>query len=305
MISMFSLSLMAGLASLPANIQTSMDKAFETGDAFVIKAVVQQALKENPEKVQDIKAYAYKSLNKPKEEEKPTPKLEKTPPKAKNIAQNTGFWDSGWDGSIEGGILIRSGNSENENVNGALKVTKTTGDWEHKFAAAAANTSSNEVRSAEQYKAGLQSRNNLSDVDYVFGEVEWIKDRFSGFEFRLSETLGYGYKFYSDDDFKLSAEGSLGLQQSQETGEDTENNFIQRLSADLEYKFNDNLYFTQHLSTEHAGGVFFSLSQSAIKSKISESLAFKFGVELEHISEVPAGTEKLDTKTTANVVYDF
>lgn len=302
MISTVSLAIITQLAIIPADIQSSIDNALATNDQFVIEAVTAKAAQENPSYAADINEYIT---------EKTAPEVaevEDFEPAAGivNAANGlTDFWTTGWKGSLEGGLLLQSGNSESESLNGAAKLSKTVGDWEHILSLSALNNSSADVRSAEEYRGGLQSRNNLSAVDYVFGEVDAVKDRFSGYEYRLSEVLGYGYKFFDTDEFKLSAEAALGLQQAKLDGGSAENNFLQRIGGDLEWAINGNLYFTQHLSTEHANGTFFSLSKSAIKTSISETLALKFGYEMEHISDVPAGAEKLDTRALANVVYDF
>ncbi len=297
-----SMAIIVQLAIIPADIQSSIDKAIATDDQFIIEAVTAKAEADNPSYAADIQEYIT---------EKTAPEVaavESFEPAAgvANAANDlANFWTEGWEGAVEGGLLVQTGNSENENLNGAAKLSKTIGDWEHILAFSAANNSSNDVRSTEEYRAGLQSRNNLSATEYVFGEFDWVKDRFSGYEYRLSEVVGYGHKYFDTDEFKLSAEAALGFQQAKRENGDAENNFLQRISGDLEWAINDGLSFTQHLSTEHANGTFFSLSKSALQTKISDSLGLKVGYEMEHISEVPSGTDKLDTRTMANIVYDF
>lgn len=291
------------MATLPANLQNSLDKAVASDDGFVIKAVAAQAKAQNPTYEAEINRYMIAKL---------TPKLEakQTAPKPKAEPEDlaTGFvnfWTDGWSGNLEGGALLQNGNSKNENLNAAVKVSKETQNWQHIAKLSGSNNSSDGVRSAEEYRTNLQTRNKLSAKDYIFGELDWVKDRYSGYDFRLSELLGYGYKFYDDDEFKLSAEAALGTQQSQRTNADIENSIIQKLSGDLEWAINEQLSFLQHLSTEHSNDAFFSNSQSALKTKITDSLALKAAYDIEHISQVPAGTKKLDTKTTLNVLYDF
>lgn len=318
MISAFSLVILAQLAALPADVKSSIDTAIATNDTYVIDAVIYRAKNETPQHAQAIEQYLYSQAN---ASQQPTyidqqsyvqpaqPVSQPIESYAPASGHSSSYGDDsmlgGWEGNVEGGLMVQTGNSENENLNGAFELKKEIDKWTHTIKASAANNSSDDVRSAEEYRASVKSDYGLSPTDYVFGEIDAVKDRYSGYEYRVSEYLGYGHKYYNTDELKLSAEAGLGLQQSQPEGQDSENNFVQKIAGDLEWAINENLTLEQELSVEHASGVFFSISDTALRTKISEELALKVGYNMEHISDVPPGTEKLDTKATVNVLYEF
>lgn len=59
MITTATLVILAQLATIPVNMQTSIDTALATQDKFIIKAVLTQALEENPQHREEIKRYTY------------------------------------------------------------------------------------------------------------------------------------------------------------------------------------------------------------------------------------------------------
>ena len=299
MISIVSLAIAAQLATIPADMQTSLDKALATEDRLIVEAVLRQVIKDNPDKKEEIKNYVlHKSaaMKTAKPEEAKVEDIKNEP---------ADFWSDGWSGELVAGLLITSGNSEDQDFNGEFEIVKTMERWKHEFEVEFENNSSGDERSDEKYEVEIQSNYSLSAIDYVFGELEWEKDRYSGYEFRAQEVIGYGYKFYDSDEFKLSAEGALGLQQFREEGQESQNEPVQKFEADLEWAITEGLSFLQSVSTEHSDGIFFSDSESYLKTKVMEHISLQLGFEAEHRSEVPVNTDKLDTKTKFNVVYDF
>lgn len=49
----------------------------------------------------------------------------------------------------------------------------------------------------------------------MFGLVSYENDRFAGFNYRMSETLGYGYRVISQDTLTLDLEAGPGARQTQ------------------------------------------------------------------------------------------
>ena len=119
-------------------------------------------------------------------------------------------------------------------------------------------------------------------------------------------TLVMGRHIIDEDDIELSLEAGAGLRQSKDsiTGETT-NSGVAKIAGDFEWDINDYVEFTQGLEISTASDATITLSETALKSHVSDQLYVKLGLDVEHISDVPPGTENTDTKTVATLGYDF
>jgi putative salt-induced outer membrane protein len=90
--------------------------------------------------------------------------------------------ESPWSGKATLGYLATSGNTENSTLNSGVEVGFATGKWQHLATAAAISASEDETATAEAYDLGWKSELNLTDTDFLFGRLDWRKDRFSGYD---------------------------------------------------------------------------------------------------------------------------
>src|SRR5210317_1499834 len=151
--------------------------------------------------------------------------------------------ESPWSGKATLGYLATSGNTENSTLNSGFDVAYVTGKWEHKFHMAAINAMENEVTTAESYDVGWKSERNLTDHDFLFGRLNWRKDRFGGFDTQFSQTVGYGRRLIDTDAHKLNAEiGACARQSEDQLGVEEEETVI-RGGLDYTWKFSETAEF--------------------------------------------------------------
>ena len=129
-------------------------------------------------------------------------------------AQNAPEPESPWSGKATLGYLATSGNTENSTLNSGFEVGYSVEKWAHIFTAKAVNASENNVTTAEAYDAGWKSERQITDHDFLFGRLDWRKDRFGGFDTQFSQTVGYGRRLIDTDKHKLNAEIGAGARQS-------------------------------------------------------------------------------------------
>ena len=211
-----------------------------------------------------------------------------------------------WKGNIEGAFNFQTGNTDKQDANIATKLTYSKDVWQNILKLSANTSQESDVTQDEEYRVNNQTRYNISDTEYVFGELEYINDRFAGFESRISELFGYGRHLYSWNTLHITGEASLGARQSKLTDGSDENALLAKLLANADWKINNNLSLSQELSSAFAfDSSVISVSDTSLKSKISDSLYFKAGVNIEHIDDAPAGSKHVDTTTILGVGYDF
>lgn len=210
-----------------------------------------------------------------------------------------------YSGDIEFGASFETGNTEAQNLNLNSSFTYTRNKWQSTTKLEAYNSKENDVRSNEEYRANEQVRFNYSERKYSFAEVDYVNDRFSGYDYRVTELVGYGRHILNRGTFKLNGEIAGGARQSKLQNNDTENEPVAKLELNATFDLNEHVGMGSNLSSVIGSDAIVTESDSWIKSKLTETLYLKLGFNAEHISDVPAGRENIDTKTTVTVGYSF
>lgn len=210
-----------------------------------------------------------------------------------------------WSGKAGLGYLATSGNSDNSSLNGVFRLSYDLGSWHHGFNAQAIGAVSNTVTTAERYQAGFKSKYDFTEHDYIFGLVNWEKDRFGGYKMQLSETVGYGRRLLNSDTHVLNLELGVGAKQADLFDGTKLNEMIGHIGADYEWKFSESAAFSQLLAVESGSGNTYLESVSAITAKLMESLSLAVSYTIKNNSDVPVGRDKTDTFTAINLEYGF
>lgn len=212
---------------------------------------------------------------------------------------------SAWSGEAEVGILMTRGNTHTDSQNIKLGVKYKTGNWDHKLRLASLRATDNAVVSADRFSALFRSTYQIGLKAYAFGDLRHVNDRFSGFDSRNTEVIGYGRKLYRTPTFKWDAEAGVGARQSHYTDNTQQDDAIVRLATELAWKFTPTSEFKQHLFVETGSDNTMTQSTTSLSVKINSSLAMKLGLDIQNNSKIPAGKKHTDTTTSVTLVYDF
>ena len=68
------------------------------------------------------------------------------------------------------------------------------------------NNEDNNTTTAERYLISGKSDYRLSDISYLFGTVDYEDDRFSGYDYRATEVVGYGRRVLNTETMTLELE---------------------------------------------------------------------------------------------------
>ena len=213
---------------------------------------------------------------------------------------------SPWKANAELGILVTNGNTKTKNITLKSQVIYEQDRWRHTLKAEALNSSDKGTTTAERYLASGKSDFKLGDKSYLFGLVAYENDRFSGYNYRVAETLGYGYSLIKRPALTLDLEAGAGARQSKIIiTDESRNEAVLHLAGNLGWKISDNATFTQSLSTDIAKKSTITKSVTALTNQIVGNLQSKISFTAQNNSQVPAGTTKLDTETAVTLVYNF
>lgn len=211
-----------------------------------------------------------------------------------------------WKGEAAAGLLVTSGNSETQSLNGKFALETLTERWKNRFSASGINNGDDEGRSAERYTLGDQLDYNFDPRNYAFGALDWEKDRFGGFRERTSETLGYGRHILTGPVHVLDAEIGAGARQTeaQDTGEE-QDEFVGRIGGKYQWTISETSAFLQTLKVESGDENTFTESVSELKLSIVGNLFLSLSFTARNNSDVPADTKKTDTFTAISLAYGF
>jgi putative salt-induced outer membrane protein len=121
---------------------------------------------------------------------------------------------SPWSGSVKLGYLATSGNTDSSSLNSGFQITYTLDLWQHEATAAAIHSTESNATTAEAYDFGWKSARNLTEHDFLFGRLDWRKDRFSSYDQQFSQAVGYGRRLIDSEAHKLNGEIGIGARQS-------------------------------------------------------------------------------------------
>jgi putative salt-induced outer membrane protein len=210
-----------------------------------------------------------------------------------------------WYGKAALGYLATSGNTENSNLNALFEIGYEQDRWNHLFNALAINSMENEQTTAEAYEWGFKSELSFSEFNYLFGRLNWRKDRFSSYETQFSQTVGYGRRLLNDDRHNLDAEIGFGARQSELIDGTTEDEFILRGGLKYTWAISDNAEFRETMAVEAGDQNTYLESVTALSATLVGDLALVASYTVKHNTDVLPGLEKTDTWSALSLEYLF
>ena len=217
-----------------------------------------------------------------------------------------------WKASAELGYVSTSGNSETESLNAKAMVSTDREKWRHKGEITALKGSTTdqvtgvEQTTAQKYTLMGQSDYKLGGKNFLFGVINYDDDKFSGFDYRVTEAIGYGRRVIEDADLIVDLEVGPGVRQSKltATGEKDSEGLI-RAAAKIDWTISKSSKLGEVLTVDAGEDVTITKSVTSLTSQIEGNLSMKVTFTYTNTSEVPVGIEETDTETGITLVYNF
>lgn len=214
--------------------------------------------------------------------------------------------DGSWKGNVELGIVTTTGNTKTETINAKAKAVTEREKWRHTVSLESLNTSNGSDTTAERYVVNGQSDYKFGEHDYFFAMINYENARFSGYDYRVSEALGYGRRVVAKTAVTLDLEIGPGARQSKLDSGGSEDEFTLHGAAKLAWKVSDTSTFTTDLRVVTGEDTTVTKSVTALTAQINGSLATKITYTIKNTSDVPTNDiEKTDTETAVTLVYSF
>lgn len=210
-----------------------------------------------------------------------------------------------WKASAELGYVSTSGNTETDTLNAKLQGSTESENWRNEGNITALKSSTSDITTAEKYTLTLQSNYKLESPNFLFGNFNYEDEKFSGYDYRATVTVGYGRRIIEDDAMILDLEIGPGVRRSKLDLGETDNETIVRGAAKYNWKISKTSEFSEVFTVEAGEDVTVLKSVTGLSSQINGSLSMKFTYTIKDTSEVPVGIDETDTETAVTLVYKF
>ena len=211
----------------------------------------------------------------------------------------------GWQGSVALGYLQTTGNSDTTTLNAKALAGYKSGNWQDAFLFQTLKASSAGVLTAESTELNAQADYNLTATNYLFGNLDYLRDVFSGYEHRTSEVAGFGHRLLATDSQQLDVELGGGARQTSYTDGSSDSEPVELLSGSYLWKFTKTSNFSENLTLIHGSSNTYSQSVTALTANLVGSLALSVSYTVSHNSVVLPGFKNTDTITAVTLVYSF
>jgi len=211
-----------------------------------------------------------------------------------------------WESEAELGVVVTRGNTDTKNTNAKATVINDREDWKHTGKLEALNNSDSGTTTAERYFASGKTAHKIDDLSYEFGLLTYEDDRFSGYDYRSSVSIGYGRTVIKTNERKLDLEFGAGVRQSKitDTGDTESENFL-RGAGLFNWILSDHATFGEELTVEAGEDSTITKSITSLKSQVAGNLATKITYTVKNSSDVPATAKETDMELAVNLVYSF
>jgi len=223
-----------------------------------------------------------------------------------------------WSGKVLLGYLATSGNTDNTSANLEAALNWDGARWHHELSGRAIGQSQDNDTTAETYKASYEAKWDITERTYLFGLLDYNKNRFTSYKQQTFQFAGIGRRFIKSEKFELEADVAAGASQAdlqafidvppvpgfwQDEGTVDEVNW--RASGKFGWKIGENARFLQTLSVNSGSSNTFTESLTELGANIYGSLAMVLSYKIQNNSDVQPGTEKTDTFAAISLEYAF
>lgn len=224
----------------------------------------------------------------------------------KSQTDQTGFFAfSAWDGEVDLGGSLNTGNTKAKAFSGSVKLTHAVGLWRHKIEVDFDYGRNDGILSKRRLFGSYQLNYETNARIYAFGRTEFENDKFSGFDHRIYGGTGFGYRIFNSDNLQWSIESGPGIRYAKVTaGPGNETKFTFRGATSFKWLIFPSTVFSQDMEYLLNGSDTLN-STTALTVALTDKLSGRISFNLRNESRPPDGALATDTATKASIVYGF
>lgn len=211
-----------------------------------------------------------------------------------------------WSGSGQLGFSMTSGNSDTESLTAGLLLERESRRWVNNLNIDVVRASSDGKDTAERYTLATRNGYKWDDDDYIYNNTRYDKDNFSGFDYTITTSFGWGHQFSDTEDYKFSTEIGIGYKIEALDVDRTENTGAV-IVGKLNYMraITETMKFSEALLVESGEDNTFLQNDLGFKFKVNSQFSVKLAHQYRYNTDVAPGKVSHDSLVSANLVYDF
>jgi putative salt-induced outer membrane protein len=278
-------------APIPPDLQTMLDAAIASGNDAEVGVVAKYAVKAAPQSAKTINdtVTAWREAQTAAREAK---------------VEAADFLDL-WTGKATVGGWMTTGNSQNIGLTAAVDLDREGLQWRHELHLQADYQESFHRTTREHYLASYEPNYKVDERSYIYGNLQYESDRFSGYYNRYSGSVGAGYSAIKNPRMRLDLELGPAYRYTSYTDDTLENNLATRGSVDFSWKLTPTISLTQQADAYLERYNSTVSGTTAVNAKLFGPLSGQLSYNFQYESMPPAGSVNTDTITRASLVYAF
>lgn len=214
--------------------------------------------------------------------------------------------DSIWSGSAELGSIRTSGNTDTSSLSAKVALQHRGENWDSELRLTTLNSQDRGQTSKEKYTGLVQLDRNFTEHSYLAIVVDQERDRFNGFRYQTTSSIGYGYRAINRDNMRLELEVGPGYRRDKiRATDEIEDEAIGRLAIKYEWQIREGVRLVEEFIAEVGDNNAIYRSETSLRSQIVGNVATSIGYKVRHVDTVPAGSKKTDTELGVTLVYSF
>lgn len=286
-------------AIAPADtIAAMLDAAYRSGDDTTIRSVIGVAKATFPDQSIEIDRLAAGDAAVLAQSRKEAQMRQQ-----ERIAEATFF--EIWKGELELGASQSNGTSDVGGVYVSAKLTRDGLAWRQKFTGRVDYQRSNGITTTERALAAYQPNYKLSDDSYVFGLVQYERDRSLGYLNRETIGAGIGLTAFKSPRGRVDFEGGPAIRMTDFLDQPNRTTLAARGSLAARYTLSPSLNFSEDASLFVESGDTTASATSAIDTRLIGRLKAKLSYNIQYEQDAAYGQKSLDTVGRATLVYAF
>ncbi|MDX2367086.1 MAG: DUF481 domain-containing protein [Colwellia sp.] len=231
---------------------------------------------------------------------------------------------SAYTASAELGFLYKTGNTKSADIKAGFNLQYEKDKWRSTVAFnilakkfEKENDAGNDEFQTTDNKWDILSQTNYTigkeGKNYLYGNLAYEQDKFSGFEKQSSFSVGWGRHWYETETSSFFADIGPGVQYDVTRATDTmtstsNTSLIIQAQALYTHEFNEFVKFKQYFVVKQAtesGENSVYKSESSVTAQLIDALQLKFALRIDHDTEVDPQFESTNTETSMTLIYNF
>jgi putative salt-induced outer membrane protein YdiY len=231
------------------------------------------------------------------------------------VKQPSTLPDGSWFTSAELGAITTSGNTTGTSVTGKIDARHETSNWSNEYIASGyfkedevtnSDGSRTSQRSAERYTLSAKAAFKLlGEGKRAFILGSHVDDKFGAYTKYSSLSVGYGSQVFRTESKSLDVEIGPGYFHGTHATDPDESGMTVRGAALFRWALSPSAWFMQNVSVERGTANTHSIAETALSTKINDTMQMKAGFSVRNDTNVPADKKNTDTQTSLTMVYSF